>query len=164
MPVLEVSLGTDTVGRCCRVAKYITVPNQSSSCSGQGVGRKKLACKLGRNSQLLAVSLRRAFITCLSGTIATVSHNLQTGCPKRCWPGSPEGAVFVPCCHGTSSLCDRRRACDCMHPRRCASAHDLHAVGNPAMAHTARGCLHPGDGICAGKLPAPQLTNQVKLT
>jgi len=76
MPSLEVYLGTDTAGGCCRVAKYTPVPIQPSSRSGQGVGRK-LACKLGMSSQLLAETLRRAFLTCLPSTIATSSHNLQ---------------------------------------------------------------------------------------
>lgn len=84
--------------------------------------------------------------------------------PKCCWSSSPGGAVFVPCCHGTSPLHDQRRSCNCICPRGHARTRDLHASGNPLMAHTARLFLHPGDGVCAGKLPAPKLTNQVKLT
>lgn len=29
--------------------------------------------------------------------------------PKWCWPDSPGGVMFVPCCHGTAPLHDQRR-------------------------------------------------------
>ena len=65
-----------------------------------GGGKKKLVCKPGRNSQLLAVSLRRAFLICLSGTIATASHNLQTATQKAAVQALLEELCLCPVAMG----------------------------------------------------------------
>lgn len=105
-------------------------------------GKGNLACQAGRSSQLLAVPLRRASITCLPGTIATASHNLQTA-------RKPEYSCLCPVAMGWELLCGWR-ACGCTRPRGRASACGL-GCWAPPRAHTARGCPHPGDGACAGK-------------
>lgn len=87
-------MGTDAVGCCCDIAKYTPVPIQPSH-PGQGMGRKKFAWKPGRNGQLLAVSLRRAFLTCLPGTMATASHNLQTATQNT----AVRALLEEPCLH-----------------------------------------------------------------
>lgn len=141
-------LAPASAGCCCHVAKHTPVcVHPASFALREEGGKGNPACQAGRSSQVLAVLLRRASLTCLPGTIATASHSLQTATQNTpvCAP-LPWG--------GWELLRGRRRACGCTQPHGCVSAH------GPTRAHTARGCPHPGH---RKNNPDPEETSQIVL-
>lgn len=105
-------------------------------------GKGNLARQVGRSSQLLAVPLRRASFTCLPGTMATASHNLQTATQNApvCAPLPWDGSFYVV---GGERVAARSPAG--------VRAPVTSADGDPPRAHTARGCPHPEHGSCTEK-------------